>query len=139
MKSKTHNLFLLLVIIVFTSACDRPECKNTNAIFDQFTLDKKEYKSELAKQMQSVGAENLTYWFDKYLKKDDKEFIVIHIQGEGICAKGEILVNDWNKIEGMRREHAGYRGAELEGLKIAMEEGSSGTNFIFKDIDKIID
>lgn len=139
MKSKVLNLSLLIVIFNFANSCNRPECRNINPVFDKFTFDTKEYKSELAKQIQSIGTENLSYWFDKYYKKAGKEFIVIHIQGGALCAKGEIQVNDWSKISGMRREVSGYSGAELSGLKIEIEQDSIGTNFIYDNIDRILD
>ncbi len=126
-------------IFIFANSCNRSECKNTNPTFDKFRPDTKEYKSELAKRLKSIGTNNLSYRFDKYLKKGGKEFIVIHIQGEEFCAKGEIQVNDWGKISGMRREISGYSGAELIGLKIEIKQDSLGTNFIYEDIDKIID
>lgn len=139
MKSKVSDLCLIIVIFILANSCNRPECRNTNPVFEKFTFDTKEYKSELARQIQSLGSENLSYSFDKYLKKGGKEFIVIHIQGKELCAKGEIQVNDWGKISGMRREVSGYRGAELQGLKIKIEQDSSGTTFIYDNIDKIID
>lgn len=139
MKSKVSNLFLLIVIFIYTNSCNRPVCRNINPVFDKFTFDRKEYKSELARQIQSIGTENLSYWFDKYIKKGGKEYIVIHIQGRELCARGEIQVDNWGKISGMRREVSGYRGAELRGLKIQIEQDSTGTNFVYDNIDRIID
>ncbi|MDB5230180.1 MAG: hypothetical protein JWN76_985 [Chitinophagaceae bacterium] len=138
MKSKISTLILAIVYIAFSS-CNRSECRNTNLIFDKFSPDTKEYKTELAKQIQNVGAENLSYWHDKYLKKDGAEYIVIYIQGQGLCAKGEIQVTDWSKIIGMRGESSGYRGAKLEGLNFKIIQDSRGTNFLYKDIDRVVD
>ncbi len=39
----------------------------------------------------------------------------------------------------MRKESNGYRGAELKGLKIEIEQDTNGTNFIYKNVDRIID
>lgn len=139
MKFKVLNLSLLIVIFIFANSCNRRECRNVNPVFDKFTFDTKEYKSELARQIQSIGTENLSYWFDKYLKKGGKEFIVIYIQGGELCAKGEIQVDDWGRISGIRREVSGYSGAELSGLKIKIEQDATGTNFIYDNIDRIID
>jgi len=139
MKSKVSIQFLLLAIFFFANSCNRFECRNINPVFDKYTFDTKEYKKELARKIQSVGTENLSYWFEGYQKKSGKEFIVIHIHGGELCAKGEIQVNDWRKISGMRRGVSGYSGAELRGLKIEIEQDSTGTNFIYDNIDKIID
>ena len=138
-KIKLLYYFTFLAVFIFTSSCDRPECKNTNITFNKFSPDTEAYKIELARQMQSIGTENLSFWFDRYLIKGDKEFIVINIQGSELCAIGEIQVNDWGKISGMRRQISGYRGAELKGLKLETTKDLTGTNFIYKDIDRIID
>lgn len=139
MKTKLSNFFLLLATLIFSNSCDKPGCKNTNPIFDKFMFTTKEYKSELAKQIESIGTRNLSFWFNKYLKKSGEEFILINIQGEKLCAKSEIKVNDWSKISGMRKEINGYRGAELKGLKLEIEQDSTGTNLIYKNVDTIID
>ncbi len=139
MKLKVWNLYLLTTIFIFANSCNRPECRNTNPFFDKFTFDTKEYKTELARQIKSIGTENLFYVHNKYLKKNSKEYIVIHIQGGELCAKGEIQVNDWSKLSGMRREISGYRGAELQGLTFKIEQDSTGTNFVYENIDRIID
>ncbi len=88
--------------------------------------------------MQNIGAENLRYWFDRSLQKDGNEFIEIYIQGNELCAKGEILVKDARKRKGLRSK-AGYRGAELKGVEIITVQDSTGTNFILEKIDRIID
>jgi hypothetical protein len=139
MRIKLLNMFPFLALVVFTSSCDRPECKNTNTTFNKFSPDTKEYKIELARQMQSKETKNLSYWFERYLIKGDKEFIIIRIKGDELCAIGEIQVNDWGKISGMRSQVSGYRGAELKGLKLETKEDSTGTTFIYRDIDRVID
>jgi hypothetical protein len=138
MTSKLSTLILVIIYIALNS-CDRPQCQNINPIFEKFSPDRKEYKSELAKQIQNVGAKNLSYWHDKHLRKNGGEYILVYIQGQGLCAKGEIQVTDWGKISGMRRESSGYSGAKLEGLKFEIIQDSTGTNFLYKDIDRIID
>lgn len=138
MITKTLNFFVLLLIIVFAYSCDRPECKNANPIFNQFAPDTREYKSELAKQMQTIGAANLRFWFDKKIERGGKEFIEIYIQGDGLCAKGELLVVDKSKLKELRN-NGGYRGAELRGVEIKTVLDSTGTNFVLENIDSIID
>ena len=136
---KLFYVCFLSAMLVFESSCGRPGCTNTNTTFEKFMPGTNEYKSELAKQIQSIGSGNLSYWFDNYLMKDGKEFILVDIQGDALCAKGEIQVFDWNKIGGLRNEKNGYRGSELKGLKIDTRQDSSGTSLIFQDIAGIVD
>ena len=130
----------LLALFVLMFSCDRSECKNENNIFNEFAPDSKEYREELARQLQKMDAMDLTYWFDQYELKGDKEYINIHIQGNDLCAKGVVLVEEWKGLEGIRKtKGVGYRGAQLKGFEVDIIENSSGIELMFKDIDYIID
>ncbi len=133
------SLILLSVCCLSIYSCDMPECSNTNSVFNKFSPDAREYRDELGKQIRNIGVRNLSYWHDQYLEKNGAEYIVVHIQGKDLCAKGEIQVNDWTKLSGIRNEPSGYRGAELVGLDFEIDSDSTGTVFRFEDIDKIID
>ena len=135
MQNKIFNLFLLLLICISFSSCDRPQCKNTNPVFDHFSPATKEYKDELAKQIKILGLHNLRYWFDKSPKENEKELYELYIQVESLCAK--IIVE--NKSNRKHLGNGGYRGAQLKGVKIHITQDSTGTNFILENIDSIID
>ena len=115
------------------------DCRNRNPIFENFSPDTKEHRTELAKQIRNIGAENLSYWHGEYLKKDGIEYIVVDVEGKDLCAKAEIQVSDWGKISGMRREISGYKGAQLVGLDFDIIEEPTGLRFVLKDIDVVID
>ena len=133
-------LFCLLLLLFSVISCQRPACNNTNPVFSQFAPDSKEYKNELARQIRSVGVENLRYWYDGYRKEATREFIIAHIQGETLCTKGELLVTNWDeKIQGLRGSDRGYSGAELSGLKLDIQEGPAGAILIYKGLDRIVD
>jgi hypothetical protein len=136
---KTLTTVFISIILFTYIACDRPNCKNTNPIFDKFSPESSEYKLELSKQIQSVGFENLDYWFDKYLKINDKEYIEINVQNDSLCAKATVEVKNWSKIEGLRKEINGYRGAKLNGLRMRIERVGNKVDFIYEDIANIED
>jgi len=130
---------ILFAAVYFSvSSCRVPECQNS-VIFRTFTAEKKEYKSELAKQIKSKGTENLSYWYDRYVKRDNGEYILVNVQGKGLCATAEIQVFDWEKLDEMRREVSGYKGAELAGLEFKIIDDSTGVNFVYADVDSVID
>lgn len=135
MKTKLLHIFLLLLIVVLSYSCDRPKCKNTNPIFNQFASDTEEYKSELAKQIKRIGLSNMNYWFDKSPDSSEKELYELFIQSNDLCAK--IIVE--NKTNRKRLGAGGYSGAELKRVIIKIKHNSAGTNFILENIDKIID
>jgi hypothetical protein len=129
----------ILLILLFLS-CDRPECRNTNSIFDQFTPDKEEYKKELAMQMKTIGVNKLRYWLDRPIALEGKEFIEVYIQGQGLCAKTQLLVADKVKQKALGSDGGeGYRGAELKDVNIRISQDSTRTLFILEKVGKIID
>lgn len=135
---KTIALFSGLIMLI--TSCNRPLCNNANSVFDTFSPEAKEYKQALASQLQSPGNKVVSYWFDKYEVKDNKDYIMVYVQGEDLCAKGLILVKDWKKLEGIRRTQGrGYEGAELKGLQLDITTDSAGTELILKDVTSIID
>lgn len=135
---KIERIFIL-ILLSLSIACNRQNCKNTNPIFEKFSPESSEYKLELDKQIGVIGFENLEYWFDKYLKRNNKEYIEINVQNDSLCAKAILEVKDWSKIEGLRKENNGYSGAKLKGLRMRIERVGNKVDFIYEDIDKIED
>jgi hypothetical protein len=131
-------LFSLLCSIV---SCDKPVCKNTNTVFDKYSPVSKEYKDELVRQMARVDKSKLTYWIDNYQEDNHLQYILAQIQGDGLCAKIVLVVNDSEKgIEGIiKSKGIGYRGAELEDLKFSIKQDSTSTEFVFQEISGIVD
>jgi hypothetical protein len=131
---KTLLFFLISIAVI---SCDRSNCKNTNPIFDKYSPESEEYKTELVNY---VDQDKLTYWLESYKSENNKEYISVHIQGESLCAVGVIRVVDWRGIEGIKRTKGkGYRGAELVGLKFIAVKDSSTTELVYTGIDYIFD
>ena len=78
---------------------------------------------------------------DTYQEESNAQSILVHIQGDGLCAKILLDVkNSQRGIEGiLKNKGAGYQGAELEDLKFDIEQDSLSTEFIFREISGIID
>jgi len=72
------TLFRLVMVISFIGsvACHRPDCMNTNPIFENNTPDSKVYKDELAKQFDSIDQTKLTYWLQDFEEKDGIESLI---------------------------------------------------------------
>ena len=132
------KIFSLLFLCIIFISC-RHECNNKNLVFENYAPESTEYKTEVVKQINLIGADNLSYYYDSYTKKAKQEYIAVNIEGDSICAKGILLVKDWSKLGDLRREISGYEGVELKGLRLNLEKDSISSNLIFKDLDNIID
>lgn len=140
MQQKTKLIILIQLVTLLFVTCDRPACKNTNPKFDSYDITSLEYKTELIKQIEEIGQENLSYWFDSYVEENNREYIIVNIQDDSLCAKCKILVNKWDKLEGIKRAKGkSYEGAKLMGFTLRIEQDSNGIEFIYEDLIGIID
>lgn len=137
---KTKSILFFSIFVVFLGSCDRPDCKNSNFVFDSNSIETTVYKQELVKEMDRIGKENLTYWLSNYTEQNGQEFITVNIQGVGLCAKGLIQVNNWGKIEGIKRtKGVSYKGAQLKGLTFDIISNEESIDFIYKNLERIVD
>lgn len=134
------NAATLMTLSILTGvSCGKPDCVNTNRIFNEYKSDQIEYKNEIIKLIESDKGE-IEFWFNQYVKKDNGEFIEIQISAYKTCAKAFVRVIDWKKMEGIKmNEGRGYTGAELVGLKFTLEKDSTDTYFLYNNIEKIVD
>lgn len=140
MKLKLYHLLVFFCLFIFIVACDRPECNNSNPIFNRFSPDTQQYRVELVKQLELVDSAKLRYWLEQYQEKDGQEYLYFFVQGDGLCAKLILNVKQWNKIEGVKKSKGvSYCGAEFLNLKFDISKDSVKTEFIYKDLGKIID
>jgi len=140
MKTKIKFFLPSFFLAILLFSCDRPVCKNTNPVFDKYSPDSEEYKSELVKKLGIVDKTKLTYWFSEYVESHGKELLYFRIQGDGLCAKIVLNVEQWNKLEELRQKKGvTFRGAEFTNLKFDIVQDSLKTEFNYKDFDRIID
>ncbi|MCF6132530.1 hypothetical protein [Flavobacterium wongokense] len=139
-KTASICLFIFLFSLVVGS-CDRPNCTNTNPVFDKFTPDSKEYKEELARQLKSVDPSELTYWMKDYTEQNDKKYLYVNVQGDGLCAVLFLNIRDSEKgiSKLISKKGVSYHGAEFKDLKFDAVKENGETQFIFKSISWIVD
>ncbi len=131
-----YLLFLSLVLSAFTE----PHCENTNAVFRVETYESDAYRAELARLLKLDNANNFKYYLSGYLRPGDEEFLIVNIHGTDFCAKVAVHVDDWKKLADIRRTSArGYRGAELQGFKIAVKEHGGKIEFVYENVDAVVE
>lgn len=133
--------FIAFCFLTLTASCDRPECKNTNIIFEKYSPESKQYRDELVNQLAKADKSQLTYWMDSYKEKDNSQYLHAHIQGDDLCAKIILTIKDEGSgiEEIIKSKGMGYRGAELEDLAFDIKQNSEKTEFIFREISGIVD
>ncbi|SKB27184.1 hypothetical protein [Daejeonella lutea] len=142
--SDLKSVFKLLSAFYFLTligSCGRPDCKNTNPVFNAHAPQTKVYKGELAKQLKLVDKSKLSYWVALYQENDHRKYIHAYIQGDGLCAVIVFTIKDSQQgIEGiLRTKGKSYGNARLTNVKFDVVQDNSNTEFVFKSLDSIID
>lgn len=122
--------------------CDRPECTNTNPIFEQEAPGSVRYNEELLAQVDRLGPDGVRYWIDTWEDLDGEQFLWVYVQGDGLCAKAVLELHGEDRSEGMTRNSknaGGSHGAEVIGLHYAVERSPGRTVLVYEGRERIID
>ncbi|MEO8171975.1 MAG: hypothetical protein ABI581_02785 [Sediminibacterium sp.] len=137
---KRPIIYALITMATLFAACDKPDCKNENTVFDKYQVGSKEHTNELIKLLNANDAKNISFWFDHYEKEKGNEYMIVNMVGNNLCSQGKILVKDWSQLGKIQKNKGGgYRGAELVGLTISYIQDSTTSQLVYKDIDYIVD
>lgn len=135
-----HLLSVLCIALLVLASCDRPECNNSNSIFDTNVPNSEIYKAELAKQLKRIDTSNLRYWLQKYENDQDVESLYFYVQSEDLCAVMHMSMPHWTQLERLRQKQGiGRRGAEFVNLQYDIVINKDNTQFFYKGFDSMID
>ena len=138
--TKTFYKWILVLGIIVLHTCDRPDCTNTNPIFDNYSPESEIYKHELNRLLQEVDRSQLTYWLKDYKEFQKTEYLYFYIQGDGLCAVLPLQMLHWKKLEDLQpKKGSGRFNAEFKNLEFDVLTDSTSTHFIYKSFDRIID
>lgn len=139
---------VILVVIVVTviwlfSICNRPDCINSNPIFDRYEPESNEYRNELKNVIEQIGQDKLKFWIFSLKNIEGVHYLKLYIQSDDLCA-----IMFAKNISGMATiiktkknfEHGlGYRGARLVDVKLNIDTTGNETNFVIEKIGRILD
>ncbi|MFA6082826.1 hypothetical protein [Mucilaginibacter sp.] len=132
------SILIVLLFALISTSCVKPS--NKNKIFAGFDPSSKQYKQELARQVTGKNARDMTFIFNQLVKIEGRDYLDISISAKDMQARGFVLVNNWAKLEGLKRTWGkGYGGAELRNLKLEIDNSTTGPTLIYKDLEKIVD
>jgi hypothetical protein len=139
LSASRYHYFGILVMIIFSS-CNRPTCKNSNPIFDEFYFRSSAYQVELQNQLSSRKQSDVRYWLADFTDEGESAYLIVDIQADELCAKGLFKINEWHKLENIRKTKGkGYFGAELRGLLLAFSDDPKSHALVYQDLVKIVD
>ena len=131
---------LTIIAVCLLAACDKPQCTNTNPVMSRYNPEDKEYKTELVRLIDSIGKHNIDYWIHHYQAAGGREYMYVDLLAPGICAIAVMDITGNHDLLNFRRvQGKSYSGAGLSGLDYTIEPSDSSYNFVFKNVDYIID
>ena len=72
----------IVLLVICINSCDRKSCETDNPIFLNHSINDQDYKIELAKQIESIGQQNLRYWLHDYVNQDESEYLQFYVQND---------------------------------------------------------
>ncbi|MES2276870.1 MAG: hypothetical protein V4592_12660 [Bacteroidota bacterium] len=132
---KLKLIAAILFSIFMMSSCSYSTVEKSNQKLMSSMSDNIKFNNELAREL-SVNPNSFTYQFGRYFIKDGREYVDINIKRESFKTTIAVLINNWAKIEGIKRTKGmGYSGAGLKGLKLSL----ATTGFVYQGLDEIVD
>lgn len=110
-------------------------CANNSELNKSRTNDAL-FKATLAKEM-AARPKSFDFKLDGYFVKDGKEYLSVNVSRTNFNATIPVRVSNWDKLEGIKQTKGmGYRGAGLDGLKLALVNNNE---FEYRGLDHIVD
>jgi hypothetical protein len=138
-----NKIAIITVGLLLLCACNRPECQNTNPVFEQNKIDSKAYLEELVKEIGKRDPKDLRYWMDVWEVRDHQKYMIVHVQGDGLCAKAFLTIPpDEAKDTDLAKDRqfaGGWRGAEIVDLEFDVVQEGAGPVLLFRGYDHMID
>ncbi|QKJ28932.1 hypothetical protein HQ865_03900 [Mucilaginibacter mali] len=130
---------ILAAAALSITACRNPQTEASNKKITAYPDNSTKYKQALIAELKA-HPEGFTYTFRGYTKKANAEYMSVRIKRGSFDNVEEVLVNKWNKLDGIRRTKGlGYRAAELKGLKLDLVSTGNEQCFVYEDLDRIVD
>lgn len=128
------------IIVCCLLSCDYTVCQNHNKVLESHDPKSKEYRHELANQVQQRNFRKIDYSINGYAEISSIPYLVVNISGEDLCARGYLNIANADKLQQFKKvKGLSYSGAGLAGLKFHIDSAGGNYNFIFDDVDWIID
>jgi len=134
------SLSFISLFFGFLIYFEGPACRNENTIFAKNAPGSEVYNKELIRLFTMVGTDNLYFRFNKYVSENGQDYVILNAIGRDFCAEFPLNITHAKRVENVVRvKGISYEGSNWRGLKFDLVAGKSGTEFIFKDVERIVD
>ncbi len=141
-----------LALLIISSALLAISCNLPEHYFDEVpackrSADSPDPKLDLSYESQAYfrnilkdrSPQEFRYFFEEFRTEGDQSFIVTNFRNENYCFSMKVLVEDWSKLEGMKKANSEGYPKELFDLVWVIEQMNGEEEIIYRDMHAIID
>ncbi|MFK7808145.1 MAG: hypothetical protein AB8F74_10135 [Saprospiraceae bacterium] len=96
-------------------------------------------QQQLITQLKSKQPSDFRYFFKTFDEEGEQTFMITSFRNEATCFNVKVLVEQWNKLGGMRRTNGKAYPKELYDLKWEVKEIDGKEVVYYLDMHRIID
>ncbi len=116
-----------------------PECvvpENFSALND---ANSEAYQTMVKKELKGKSCDYYRYFFKTFMDEERKTYMLTNFRNEHTCFDAKLLVNKWDKLQGMKRTNGKSYPNELFDLKWELKAIKGKEEIVYKDMHEIID
>ena len=137
---------MLLLVLITVSSCDlpehyftsSPECTDEKAIVEGDALTT-ENQGILRETIKGKTPKVYRYFFEIFVEEGDNTYMITNFRNEEACFSMKILVDKWDKLEGMRQANGEAYPKELYDLEWELKTVNGQEEVVYIDMHRIID
>lgn len=141
------NYAILLLMLTTLASCDFPEhyfspvpeCNAGAPNRDKGDELTEASQKLLIKKISKNKPEDYRYFFKTFVEEGDNTYMITNFRNKESCFDVKILVENWDKLIGMKRTNGRSYPEELFDLKWVIELRNGNEEVIYKDMHRIID
>ena len=140
-KRKTYLPFAILLLITLLTYLwlptnyfkSKPDCVGMDIAAG------KDIQTAAVEYIESKKPSEFRYFFETFEENGARTFMVVSMRDGNVCFDAKILVEKWDKLEGMKKANGKSYPKELYDLKWHLEPRHDGLHILYDDMRSIID
>ena len=132
--------FLLLCLMLHSCELNPPPPKCIES--EEFNVEESysdAYQAKVLSLIETALPHDFRYFFKTFFEENNKTYMMLNFRNKWHCFDVKVLVNNWDKLGGMRKVNGKAYPKELVKLKWSIEEIDGKKEVVYKDMNTIID
>lgn len=134
------SILIMFICLIFNSCFNpSPECVATKQAFQQqYDPASEAYQNEVINILQDKKPTDFGYAFETFIE-GDPVYMMTSFRNEEYCFSVKVLVDNWDKLAGMRRTNGYSYPKALVNLQWTIKNINNKAVVVYEDMRRIID